>query len=166
MKQVFNGLDTRIPRATIQTWMQRGVFVPVESAPHRDPRGCRLDEADLTTLLVLRALSVCGVGHISLAPDRLGFEYAHLTDENMKLLRASQRKWRGIQWYIEFHNYMVHVIIMPGILWTGHWITFIPTALLDDGWWHRMRDIDSPRPLILIRVKAQQGLITEAMKYV
>lgn|GEM_PF-5623832 len=124
-----------------------------------------MDIPDLVTLLVLRGLSICGVGYKSMDPDRLRFDPENFAGpQGNRNFEKARRQGRGIQFFIEAHHYEVHAVVFPTILWTGHEITFRPSRSLDSDWWHRMKEGKWPQPLILLNVKPQFELVKDAIE--
>jgi len=161
---VFNYFDTSLPKATVQTWMRHKVFVPVEQASRRDPRGCRLDISDLTTLLILRALSACGVGIASLHPKKFDFYIPQDRIPKWHRLLSVTGEGRAIQAYIEAHNYKVHAVVWTSLLWAGHEIQFRPSESVDTKFLEYLRDNNSGHPAILLNVSPLYEEIKNTLK--
>jgi hypothetical protein len=149
----FRNPALNIPRSTIQTWMQHGIFTPCETVAYRDPRGCRLDFSDLVTLALLRVFIAVGVGYKSLGYQDITFWTDGLDREDETDLLKAEAAGRAIQKYLSMTDYRVHAVVRPELLWHRHHIYFQPTATLDQGNLARLRDQHTWQPIILIKVR-------------
>jgi hypothetical protein len=114
---VFGTHPNRIPRSTIQTWIQRGIIMPEQPVPHRDPRGCRLSISDLVVLSLLRAFMSVGLQFNTLLfggqrQDFLEFE-AIRTKKAFEAVMQELDKERGrsMQVWLEMNDFCAVVRI-------------------------------------------------------
>lgn len=116
---IFDELRNRIPRSTIQTWLQHAVFIPYQPVAPRDPQGCRLSISDLVLLSLLRAIFAVGVrlttslrtGDAHWYNESIEFWWAtRFQDLNQRLRRDPNRE---VQTFLELCDYNVLIQIEP-----------------------------------------------------